>query len=1083
MAQLRDTLIQGSARVTDTLYANTINTSILNTDSLNTNENITLTSTSGDSPAIIFDRGSTNTDWKLLVTAGKLSFQSRTGTNTFTERGYFADNSGAFWASTHNGLTLTAASTGFTIAGGITSKTLTVSDTVSLSGGSNQHFAVYGTNNTISGSRTAYLIDESGSTVANKRNELVLGNSVASTSNGSAFGRLALYSQNTAGTYLVSASGTSWQTATLQAKTGIIAYTDDITTAIQELDSTLPTGSAASKTLTALTITDGKMTAATFSDISIGASQVSSGTLAIARGGTGLATADPHKILIGPSSGTAAAAPTWRTLAAADLPIATSSAVGGTSISTGLSITSAGALSVVYGTANGTALGTASAGSANSAARSDHVHPFPALTSCTGTLTVEKGGTNATTAAAARANLGTPPYIQGVFYGTCDTAQSTKAKQVILTNGEGFTLDTGVVVFVKFTHASAAATMTMAISADNGSTYCTAKNLYRYATTTMSSGVTTTGWRDGAMVCFVYDGTGWERIFWENSTYSYMRPYESTANGTTATKTGAAGWKFQLTAGKYFMYSHYYDNTYQGALTLNIGGTGAKPIYINGSPSSSTNYTLPGGQYLVYYDGTNYHFRTDGSMAGTIANFKVTTNTNLGIDAPGTNAIGYVSGLVRAPWNYQQTDGSLYTQFYNESWISEIFQDYRTGQLSVRGKNNGTWQSWRRILDETNGATILGLSNYRLNTQPTQGAWFAGTPVVGSDGVTEIGKYLDFHATNTGTSDYDIRIAAETTGLTSSSNLIVSNTSAEAKVQATSSAGQIYLFSQASTTGNRGIYTKNAANGEGYIISVDQNNYINHLADINCSLRHRNNTLMIRNSMANKGDTAGAAYIDFTDGTMTANTPAKRMGLIENSYDAGTGGGRNMLLIRAYKNTANSTDQTYLGIFYYNDGTKVAASSGQIRGAVWNDYAEYRASAVKEPGRVLTEDTDGIMKLANERLMPACKIYSDTFGVAIGETAKDNTPIAVSGRVLAYPYRNRNEYHLGDAVCSAPNGTIDIMTREEIMMYPERIIGTVSEIPDYEEWACNYGGHAGMSTEDNKPSYIKVNGRIWIYVR
>ena len=235
--------------------------------------------------------------------------------------------------------------------------------------------------------------------------------------------------------------------------------------------------------------------------------------------------------------------------------------------------------------------------------------------------------------------------------------------------------------------------------------------------------------------------------------------------------------------------------------------------------------------------------------------------------------------------------------------------------------------------------------------------------------------------------------------------------------------------------------------------------------------------------MANKGDTAGAAYIDFTDGTMTANTPAKRMGLIENSYDAGTGGGRNMLLIRAYKNTASSTDQTYLGIFYYNDGTKVAASSGQIRGAVWNDYAEYRASAVKEPGRVLTEDTDGIMKLANERLMPACKVYSDTFGVAIGETTKDNTPIAVSGRVLAYPYRNRNEYHLGDAVCSAPNGTIDIMTREEIMMYPERIIGTVSEIPDYEEWACNYGGHAGMSIEDNKPSYIKVNGRIWIYVR
>lgn len=101
-----------------------------------------------------------------------------------------------------------------------------------------------------------------------------------------------------------------------------------------------------------------------------------------------------------------------------------------------------------------------------------------------------------------------------------------------------------------------------------------------------------------------------------------------------------------------------------------------------------------------------------GNLTGTasaLSNFKVTTTGNLGIDAPGTNAIGYVSGLTKAAWNYQQSDGALYTQFYNASWITEIFQDYRTGQISVRGKNNGTWQSWRRVLDETNGATILGL--------------------------------------------------------------------------------------------------------------------------------------------------------------------------------------------------------------------------------------------------------------------------------------------------------------------------------------------------------------------------------------
>jgi hypothetical protein len=39
------------------------------------------------------------------------------------------------------------------------------------------------------------------------------------------------------------------------------------------------------------------------------------------------------------------------------------------------------------------------------------------------------------------------------------------------------------------------------------------------------------------------------------------------------------------------------------------------------------------------------------------------------------------------------------------------------------------------------------------------------------------------------------------------------------------------------------------------------------------------------------------------------------------------------------------------------------------------------------------------------------------------------------------------------------------MTREEIMMYPERIIGVVSAIPEYETWGTGN---------------VKVNDRIWI---
>ena len=146
----------------------------------------------------------------------------------------------------------------------------------------------------------------------------------------------------------------------------------------------------------------------------------------------------------------------------------------------------------------------------------------------------------------------------------------------------------------------------------------------------------------------------------------------------------------------------------------------------------------------------------------------------------------------------------------------------------------------------------------------------------------------------------------------------------------------------------------------------------------------------------------------------------------------------------------------------------------KVYNAVWNDYAECRQVEILDAGYCVTESRDGVMKKTYDRLMPGCKITSDTYGTCMGETDEARTPIAVAGRVLVYPYRNISEYNLGDAVCSAPDGKIDIMTREEIREYPERIVGTVSEIPSYDIW---YGG-----TKEN-PQPIPVNGRIWVYVR
>ena len=175
--------------------------------------------------------------------------------------------------------------------------------------------------------------------------------------------------------------------------------------------------------------------------------------------------------------------------------------------------------------------------------------------------------------------------------------------------------------------------------------------------------------------------------------------------------------------------------------------------------------------------------------------------------------------------------------------------------------------------------------------------------------------------------------------------------------------------------------------------------------------------------------------------------------------------------VTTFSNTTASTSTT-TGAVKISGGLGVAGNiyANKVYGAVWNDYAECRESnEFIDAGRVVKENGDDTLSLADGRLIYGCSIVSDTFGFMIGETDKAHTPIAVSGRVLAYPYENREvfRYNIGCFVCSGPNGTVSLMNKEEVWNHPEAIIGQVSAVPDYEYWGNN----------------VKVNGRVWIKVR
>lgn len=143
-----------------------------------------------------------------------------------------------------------------------------------------------------------------------------------------------------------------------------------------------------------------------------------------------------------------------------------------------------------------------------------------------------------------------------------------------------------------------------------------------------------------------------------------------------------------------------------------------------------------------------------------------------------------------------------------------------------------------------------------------------------------------------------------------------------------------------------------------------------------------------------------------------------------------------------------------------------------VEGAVFNDYAEYRALKDPiesyEPGYCMTCNRDGKLFRTSSRMQHCEGITSDTFGFSIGRTDEATVPLAVAGRVLVYTSEDPSTYYTGQAVCASKGGRVSKMTDSEIAQNPDRIVGIVSEVPTYETWGTNN---------------TKVNGRIWITVK
>ena len=200
--------------------------------------------------------------------------------------------------------------------------------------------------------------------------------------------------------------------------------------------------------------------------------------------------------------------------------------------------------------------------------------------------------------------------------------------------------------------------------------------------------------------------------------------------------------------------------------------------------------------------------------------------------------------------------------------------------------------------------------------RPVSGNWFRGTPSVSGDGVMEIGKYIDFHDSNSTTADFSVRLTTNGSMLTSSGTLeapIIKATGNGKSGELGTGGGDVYLHN---TKGNS--YWQFKDNGHFGIP--------NHLVFQGSSERR------IFLEGTNKGLYFNSGSFGFYD--WANNVSLLRIDLNNKEIRTDSGyfatSGTRMITSRAgngYISWGNSTDWKYCCAFYTNTGNNAAASS------------------------------------------------------------------------------------------------------------------------------------------------------------
>lgn len=289
---------------------------------------------------------------------------------------------------------------------------------------------------------------------------------------------------------------------------------------------------------------------------------------------------------------TANGAPTFRTLVAADMPVATTAAKGAVIVGDTLSVSNE-ILNVKYGTAASTSLqGNQNLFKLNNSAKNAAANASfyaPTTSGTTGYVLGSAGGTNAPV----WSNKGNGR----IFYGTCGTVAGTAAKVVVCEQYDELQIgDIMIVTFTNTNTTNTALTMSITNAATNPTVTTTAKDIKCQIAASVSN-IPAVGYLVAARpYMFVYDGTYWMMMNVnrdnDNNTTAYQIRYSQNVF-TLDNTTGGTG----RTLNRYKILLQKPN----GQLT---------PVTTKGNSTATTDETIYDGEFLIqgeilYYSNTS----------------------------------------------------------------------------------------------------------------------------------------------------------------------------------------------------------------------------------------------------------------------------------------------------------------------------------------------------------------------------------------------------------------------------------------------------------------------------------------------